>query len=628
VTYLFKVCMKPIFKLFATAAAVAAAFPASAHSTYFNADDNDTTERVIITAGRQPQVAKDVLADNVVITAEEIAKSGATSVVDLLQQQRGIEISRTGGAGSVASIFVRGAGNAQSVVYIDGVRVGASTTGGATWSTIPLAQIERIEIVYGPLSSLYGADAMGGVIQLFTKKSNKGASTNLSYGLGTDRLRKFSAGIFGSDQGGFQYALNAARESSDGFSASKPASGAFTYNPDNDGYTQKSFSGNMAWKLDPNWTAGVNFLQSTLDVRFDAGAKYDDRSQQKLDNTAAFVKGKVSADWSTSLQYSRGNDRVFSDASYGKSNAETLQRAWNWQNNVNFGRDVLQLIVEKRQEDVQTTTAGVGGERDTTSYAAAYTLKQDAHLATASVRRDRSSQFGSHNTYNLAYGYRLTENLRANVSYGTSFRAPSFNELYYPGYGLDINRPELGKNKEVGLLWDDNVTMFSAVYYENKITDLIATANPCPVQQSTHKYGCAYNINKATLSGFTLSASTKFDQLSLRATLDIQDPKDDLTGNRLARRSKQHATLGADYRWQEWTFSVENVLSGERFDDQANKNRLGGFGVLNLVANYQFSKNWNLLARWNNVADKKYELARNYNTPGSNVYVGLNYGFN
>ena len=214
------------------------------------------------------------------------------------------------------------------------------------------------------------------------------------------------------------------------------------------------------------------------------------------------------------------------------------------------------------------------------------------------------------------------------MSYGTSFRAPSFNELYYPGYGLDINRPELGKNKEVGLLWDDNVTMFSAVYYENKITDLIATANPCPVQQSTHKYGCAYNINKATLSGFTLSASTKFEQLSLRATLDIQDPKDDLTGNRLARRSKQHATLGADYRWQDWTFSVENVLSGERFDDQANKNRLGGFGVINLVANYQFSKNWNLLARWNNVADKKYELARNYNTPGSNVYVGLNYGFN
>ncbi len=623
-TFFFKVCMNSLSKLLAATAAVAAAFPAQAQSQ----SNGDHAERVIITAGRQAQVAKDVLADNIVITAEDIARSGATTVVDLLQQQRGIEISRTGGAGSVSSIFIRGAGNAQSVVYIDGVRVGASTTGGATWSTIPLAQIERIEVVYGPLSSLYGADAMGGVIQLFTKKGSRTASSYASVGVGSDHLRNWNASIYGNDNASFTYALNAARETSDGFSASKPGAGAYTYNADKDGYTQKSFSGNLGWALDSNWKAGVSFLQSTLDVDFDAGPNYDDRNQQKLENTAAFVKGKFSADWNTSLQYSRGNDRVFTDASYGKSTAETLQRGWSWQNNISFGRDVLQLIAEKRNEDVSTTTAGVSGERDTTSYAAAYTLKQEAHLATASVRRDRSSQFGSHNTYNLAYGYRLTENFRANASYGTSFRAPSFNELYYPGYGIAQNRPELGKNKEVGFLYDDNVTSISAVYYDNKITDLIATAYPCPVQQSTHKYGCAYNINKASLSGWTFAASTKLDQMHLRASVDLQDPKDDLTGNRLPRRSKQHATLGADYRWQDWRFGIENVLSGERYDDQANKNRLGGYGLMNLVATYQLAKNWSVLARWNNIADKKYELARNYNTPGSKLFVALNFGAN
>ncbi|WMW79289.1 TonB-dependent receptor [Undibacterium cyanobacteriorum] len=622
--------MNSFFKLLATAAAVAAAFPSQAQNSQSSqmAANFDTNETVVITAGRQAQVAKDVLADNLVITAEEIARSGATTVVDLLQQQRGIEISRTGGAGSVASIFIRGAGNAQSVVFIDGVRIGASTTGGATWSTIPLAQIERIEVVYGPLSSLYGADAMGGVIQLFTKKDSKAATSNASYGVGSDGLRRWNAGIFSSDAGSFSYALNAARESSDGFSAAKPGAGAYTYNLDKDGYTQKSASGNMTWKFDSDWKLGVTFLQSTLDVQFDAGPSYNDRNQQKLENTAVFLKGKFSSDWQTQLQYARGNDRVFTDASYGKSSAETLQRGWTWQNNISFGRDVLQLIAEKRNEDVTTTTAGVSGERDTNSYAAAYTLKQEAHLATASVRRDQSSQFGSHNTYNLAYGYRLTENLRANVSYGTSFRAPSFNELYYPGYGISTNRPELGKNKEIGFLYDDNVNSFSGVYYDNKVTDLLATANPCPVQQSTHKYGCAYNINKASLSGWTFAASTKLDQLRLRASVDLQDPKDDLTGNRLPRRAKQHATLGADYRWNQWSFGIENVLSGERFDDQANKNRLGGYGLLNLVSSYQFAKNWSVLARWNNIADKKYELARNYNTPGSKFFIALSMGSN
>lgn len=613
--------MKTIFKTLAIATAVVSTFSSAAAQNL----DNET--KVLITAGRQPQVAKDVLADNVIISAEDIAKSGATSIVDLLQQQRGIEISRTGGAGSVSSVFVRGAANAQSVVYVDGVRIGASTTGGATWNSIPLSQIERIEIVYGPLSSLYGADAMGGVIQLFTKKSGKQAHTSFSIGAGSHGLRKVDAGVFGAASEDFQYGLNVARETSDGFSASKPASGAYTYNPDNDGYTQKSVNGNFAWKLAKDITYGINVLHSTLDVQFDAGPSYNDRSQQKFDNEATYLKGKLSDNWNASLQYARSLDSVFSDASYGKSTAETTQHAWTLQNDFSFGRDVLQLVAEKRGEDITTTTAGVGGERDTTSYAAAYTMKQDAHLATASVRSDHSSQYGSHKTYNFAYGYRLSDYLRVNASYGTSFRAPTFNELYYPGYGLNTNRPELGKNREIGLLYDDNTTMFSAVYYENKVTDLIATAYPCPVQQSSHKYGCAYNINKATLSGLTLGASTRLDQLSLRASLDIQDPKDDLTGNRLARRAKQHATLGADYRLQSWTFGVETVLSGERFDDQANKNRLGGYGIVNLVTTYRLENNWSVLARFNNIGDKNYELARNYRTPGRNFFIGLNYGF-
>jgi len=591
-----------------------------------NSSDNAVAD-VLITATRQVQAAKDVLADNVVINAEQIMKSGATSIVDLLQQQRGIEISRTGGAGSVSSIFIRGAANAQSVVFVDGVRIGSSTLGGATWSSIPLSQIERIEIVYGPLSSLYGADAMGGVIQLFTKKSGPNARTSLSFGVGSEGLRKWEAGVFGSSKEDFQYGLNAARESSDGFSASKPGAGTYTYNPDRDGYTQKSFNGNLSWKIATDVNVGVNFVQSTLDVDFDAGLGYRDRGQQKFDNVVSFIRTKLASNWNSSLQFARTNDRVFSDASYGKSQADTKQSGWTWQNDVSLGKDVLQFVVEDRKEDVRTDTKGLGGKRDTRSFAVAYVLKSDAHQASLSARQDDSSQYGKHNTGSLAYGYHLSDVLRVNASYGTSFRAPTFNELYYPGYGVASNKPEVGKNAEIGLYYDDAVTQISAVYYDNKITDLLVNTSPCPVEKATHLYGCAFNVNKARLSGFTVGASTKVAQFNLRATVDIQDPKDETTGKRLARRAKQHASFGIDYRMSDLSLGLETVLSNERFDDAANKTRLAGYGIVNLVATYQVAANWSILGRWNNIANKDYELAKNYRTPGSNFYLGLNYGF-
>lgn len=609
------------FKPLSLGLAIAACF-----STPVSAQTTNSQDQVVITATRQVQLAKDVLADNVVITAEQILKSGATSIVDLLQQQRGIEISRTGGAGSVSSIFIRGAANSQSVVFVDGVRIGSSTTGGATWSSIPLSQIERIEIVYGPLSSLYGADAMGGVIQLFTKKSGPQSRTSLNFGMGSNHLRKFEAGIFGSSSNDFQYSLNTAKESTDGFSASKPGAGAYTYNADKDGYTQKSFNGNLSWKLMPELTAGVNFVQSTLDVDFDAGPSYRDRGQQKFDNVATFAKAKLAPNWNSSLQLSRNTDRVFTDASYGKGNADTAQRGWTWQNDVSFGKDVLQFVVEDREEDVRTNTAGLSGKRDTQSYAVAYVMKQDAHLASVSARLDDSSQYGKHTTGSMAYGYKLSEVLRVNASYGTSFRAPTFNELYYPGYGVASNKPELGKNAEIGLFYDDSLMQFSAVYYQNKITDLLTYTDKthCPVG---YTYGCAANINKGTLSGLTMGASTRLGAWNLRTTIDIQDPRDDTAGKRLARRAKQHASFGIDYRFNDLTLGMEAILSDERFDDAANRNRLAGYGIVNLVATYKMGANWSALARWNNVANKDYELAKNYRTPGSNIYVGLSYGY-
>lgn len=613
-----------VFKTLAVS--IAAAVIASPSS--FAQSSPDTREAtVIVTANRIPLVAQEVLADHLEISTEDIARAGASTIVDLLQQQRGIEISRYGGAGTVASVFVRGSANAQNVVLVDGVRTQSTTVGGASWSSIPLAEIDHIEIAYGPLSSLYGADAVGGVIQIFTKRAKANTVAHLSFGLGSYGLRQMQAGVAGGSSQHINYALNFSREQADGFSASKPNAGPYTFNADKDGYDSHSFSGHLGWEVAQGHEVGLNLLQNHINAQFDAGPTFDDHNVSDLGTFALYSKNKFTPDWISTAQFARSEDRLFTDASYGASRIDSIQNDVSWQNDIRFDKDTLSLIAEHKDEQVNAEGSPLERSRVTNSAAASYVLKRDAHLASASLRYDRSSQFGAHTTGSFAYGYRFTSDFRLNASVGTSYRAPSFNELYYPGSGIENNRPEQGKNAEIGGYFDDGTTQFSLVYFHNKITDLLGYSNICPVEQATHPYGCSYNVNQATLSGVTIGASTQVGKLYLRAAFDLQNPHDDTSNLQLARRAKQHGSLSAEYAADTWKIGVEGIVSGSRYDDAGNNNRLGGYGIMNLYANYQVCSEVSLLARWNNLFNKDYELTRTYATPGSNVFVGLRYTF-
>lgn len=604
-------------KPLAMAIAVSAAFSVSSYA------QEKKLESVVVTATRSPQIAREVLADNVVITAEEIAKSGGTSIADVLQRQRGIEITRSGGPGTQSSVFIRGADNKQNIVLVDGVRVGSSTNGGTSWNAIPLSQIDRVEIVYGPLSTMYGADAVGGVIQIFTKQGDGAPAPVVSVGAGTYGTRNAEAGVSGSSEG-FRYAVRAAHERSDGFSATKP--GNFSFNPDRDGYTSSSASGQFGYQLAKGHELGATFLHSLLKNQFDSGLAMDDRTRTKVGAYSVFAKNQILPTWNSHVQLSRSADHSTNDASFGHTEFDTNQTMFSWQNNFNVGTtDVFQVIAEHRKEDVDSTSSSLVRERTTNSLAAAYQLRRGAHLAALSVRGDDNSQFGSRTTGSVSYGYRLTSALRVNASAGTSFRAPTFNELYFPNFGIPTLEPEKGRNAEIGMYYEDGASQYSAVYYRNRLTNLLVFTPVCPVTPAAFPFGCTYNVNEAMLTGLTFGASTSVGRFTLRGSLDLQDHKDETTGRQLARRAKKHGTLGVDYKAGEWTTGGELVFSGERFDNATNTNRLGGYGVLNLHAGVDLSKDWNLFARWNNVLDKTYELTRLYNTAGSNVFVGLRY---
>ena len=593
--------------------------------------DEAPADTVVVTATRTPQPLADIISDTVTIKPEQIAEAGAGSVVDLLKRQRGIEVTRNGGAGSSSNVYIRGANSNQSIVLVDGVRIGSSTTGAANWSAIPLTAIDHIEIVYGSLSSLYGADAIGGVIQIFTKKGRGAPAVTAFAGYGSDNTREADVTVSGATGGehSFGYAVSAGKEKSDGFSTARP--GLLAYNPDDDGYDKENVSGQFSLQLAKGYEAGALFLHSKLDSRYDSGlSAYDVRSTNVIDTASVYAKASFLPAWDSLLQYSQTKDKGENHTSAranGYARINTKQSFITWQNDLRIGADVLQLLYEHRKEDVETNGFVLRDpERTTNSFAASYNARRGANLLSASVRRDNTI-YGSQNTGSLGYGYNITQALRATASYGTSFRAPTYNELYFPGYGNPANKPEKGRNAEVGLRYDDGVNALSAGYYRNRLTDMLVNINPCPFGRIGYTNGCAYNVNRATLEGITLSAATRLAGVNLTASLDLQDPKDETNGKRLLRRSKKHGNVTADYRIGALKAGAELEVSGDRYEDATNENRLGGYGLVNLYATYAFSRDWSALVRWNNIGDKRYDLARNYATPGSKVFAGIRYGY-
>ena len=619
--------MNPHVSTRSTPAALALALALAFAVPWANAQSIAEASTVVVTAARAAQGAGDVLADYTLISADDIARSNQQSVIDLLQAQRGIEVVRNGGPGTNASVYIRGADSKQNVVLVDGVRIGSSTSGAANWSALSLANIDHIEIIYGPLSTMYGADAIGGVVQIFTKRG-KGAPSVVAFaGGGSDATRTVNAAVSGK-AGRLAYAASAGRERAAGFSATKP--GNFSYHPDNDGYTRAGASGQLGFDVAPGHAVGALFLHSRLEAQYDSGATYDARAIQTLENTAVYANDRISAQWSSHFQLTRAADKSGSDSSAaqsGKSQINTVQTGASWQNDIAFGSDTLQLLVERRVEKVvASSTPVLSGERSTNSAAASFQLKRGAYLASASARHDHSSQYGSKATGALALGYRISDALRVGASAGTSFRAPTFNELYFPGFGVAANKPEHGRNAEAGIHFDDGSTQLSAVHFSNQVGDLLVTAAVCPVEAATHPFGCAYNIDKGVLSGTSVAAATQLNSFALSASFDWQDPRDDTTGKVLARRARQHARAGVEYGAGPFKLGLEVIASGKRFDDVRNRNVLAGYGLLNLNARYAFDRDWSALLRFDNVNNKHYELARTYATAGIKVFAGLRYG--
>ncbi len=580
---------------------------------------------MVVTATRTEQPLSDLVADVSIVDRETIEASGATGVADVLARLPGIEISRNGGVGNATSLFVRGAETRFTAVYIDGVRVDSQSTGGAQWEQIPLAQIERIEVLRGPAAAVYGSDAIGGVIQLFTRKGEGAAAPYVGVGLGSQGTRKLEAGIsgaIGADKA-LDYSLGLAHARSDGFDAK--TSGA--HNPDRDGYRSTSGHARLGYQVNARHKLDATLLASRMNSAYDGfthkpASPVDDRNHSRLRTAGLNWAAQWTQAYSTRVSVTDAATRYETTPSPYRT--ETDLRGYLWQNDYRLGAHRFSAALERREDhlnnpalDAWSTTLNRSRSQD--ALALGYGYNAGGHTVQINVRHDDDSEFGGKGTGSLAYGYALTPQWRATASVGTAFRAPTLYQRFSE-YGVASLRPETSHNAELGLRYAQGRSSFSATVYRNRLSNLILFSGAGTCASS---FGCYANVARAQYEGLTLAASHHWAGVQWHGSIDLQNPRDLANGKQLARRAKRHATLGADTQVAGWTLGAELQASGRRFDNAANTNVLGGYALVNLYASTRLARDYTLLARVDNLGDKAYELARTYATPGRTFYVGL-----
>lgn len=579
----------------------------------------------LVTATRSVQTTQQSLAAVTVFDRAQIEQSQATSVPELLKKVPGVSLANNGGPGKHTSLFMRGSESDHVLVLIDGIKIGSATSGGAALQDLPLELIERIEVVRGPRSSLYGSEAIGGVIQIFTRKGKgSGAKPFFSAGYGTHDSYSGSAGISGGD-GKAWYSLGLSGADSDGINA-KPVSSS-GYEDDADGYRNLSAALSAGYRFDNGLELDANLLQAKSHNDFDQVNRARTSGFRANANGESRVFGSRARfspldPWLVTLQAGRSEDKSdgYLDGHFD-SRFDSRRDSASWQNDLTLavGHSLI-LGVDYQLDEVNGSTPYAEDSRDNKGAFAQYLGTVERHDWQLSLRRDDNQQFGQHDTGNIGYGYALTDWLRGTISYGTAFKAPTFNELYFPDYGNPQLDAETSRSLEVGLAGQHGWGHWAVNAFRTRIDDLIA--------YDSSIRGPA-NVDEARIRGVEWVLGSRLLGLDWNANYTLLEPENRSgganDGNELARRAKQIFNLDLDRRLGAFSLGASLHAEGQRYDDLANTRELSGYASLDLRGEYRISPEWRLQTRVANLLDADYETAEGYNQPGQALYLSVRY---
>lgn len=585
---------------------------------------------VQVTANRLPQSQADVLASTTIIDRDEIERSQAGSIAELLQNRAGIEFVQTGAPGGLTSVFLRGTNSNHTLVLIDGVRINSASSpgGGTSLEFLSPAAIERIEVVRGPRAAAYGSDAIGGVIQIFTRKGSPGTHGELNLRAGEDSTDKqdlylsagngdthLNASLFRRDGDGFNAQPGDTSGEQDGYSTeggqlslqhqfSDTVAAAFQalrqdFKNDYDGYAgapdyvsegyQQSFSGRLDLALDTNWNMAMT------------AGHFDERRDDRASGIRSLLT-KTSRD-------ELGLQHVFTH----KTGTDSL--------GVDYRHDSIDYV-----NDYET----VGEDsRDNIGIYGMIQRNFGRHDLSGSLRYDDDELFGDKTTGNIVYAYSLTPNQQLGASYGTAFKAPSLYQLSasdgFATSGNDDLGAETSKNTE--LFWSYAKAGFNAraTLFENRIDDLI---------EYIGEYPDAHYINagEARIRGVELTGGWRSDSWQIMASVTRQDPENRDTGERLLRRAELYGRIDADYFFNDWSLGTTLRSAGDRRDvikdsypNEYTDNP--GYAVWDLRASWQVVPEVELSIKLDNVFDRDYTIADGYNTQDRYLEGGVKLSF-
>ncbi|KAG0164450.1 hypothetical protein DFQ28_009349 [Apophysomyces sp. BC1034] len=590
-----------------------------------HASGNDDVRRIplapiVVTAARGPQALPDALPQTTLFERRDIEDSSATDLAGLLQFAPGVQITRNGGPGQTAGLFMRGASIAQTLVMIDGVRVDSASLGATQIAQIPLDQVERVEVVNGNVSALYGSSAIGGVVQVFTRDGGDHAPRfTLDGEYGSYHTQRQHVGVNGAldAAGATTFSVDASRLKTDGFCAIDP--NRATVNPNPNGTFNESVSASLKHRFNAHWDAGIRYFQTFSRTRFDNpfGMQTDlNDERDRVGQVSVFVNGKLTDRWSTHLSVAQGTDRsqILTNGEQ-TSRYDTTNDQLDWQNDyaianghkllfghqyVNQGLDASEFTTPARR--VNSGYVGYNGELG----------RSEVQL---NARRDQYSDFGGANSYFVGYGYRFTDRWKAIINYSDAFRAPTFNDLYFPFLGDSHLQPERAHSIEAALQYAPpalGVTRITAFQtrYRNLIQYALAGSGLYVAQ----------NVGRAKVQGIEASWSAHAGSTDVRASFTFQNPVDAVSSQDLTRRPRHFAAVSANRGFGGWRVGGQWLLAGSRND---NGQPLGGYGVVNLSARCNITQSWYVAARVENLFNKDYETLYTYNTPRRGAYLTL-----
>lgn len=572
-------------------------------------DDRAVQPPITVTATRSEQLVSDTLAAVSLIDRDRIEQSVAQDLVELLRLEPGVDVVRSGGVGGQTSVFLRGSNSNHVLVLIDGVRVASTLTGAFNWENLPIAQIERVEIVRGPRASYYGSDAIGGVIEVTTRTAQQfGARAEVG---SFDTVRGSTWFGAGDQDGQFSTALSYANIG--GFSSQN--SNGFSFDPDDDGYRNLALSTRFSSQLSTSHQISGSILYSRGRNEFDQGVS------DQLNKVAGIaLSGDLTPSWhhKLSLGYSAGDleTPVFgSDVNSSRTTVDWLVNTARQWGDLTIGANWM--TERGREDDTFTPTTVYAVERDNVGLFAAYSRRFQKHHVEISARYDDNSEFGDHTTGQAAWKYQFTDRWSAFASVGTAFRSPSLSEQFSPGFfGLFPGNPNLdpeqSTSSEIGVRFNHGRQQISGHVFHNEIEDLIAFSG-VDFQ--------AININEARIQGLELDWKSQFGAYNSRVALTLQDPENKSNGTDLVRRPKQKLATSLYRQFARGELGGELIYVGER--EEIFGAPLDDYTLLNLSGHWLMADQWRLEGRIENLLDERYEVAAGFNTPERSAWLAV-----